>query len=196
MSKINEEKIHFTEQQTIIIKEKDYIGRILDIGGGGEGIISQLYGDKVVAIDLSEEELKEAPKNDSLKIIMDVRQLKFLDEQFDIVTSFFTFMYINNKDLNQVFKEIKRVLKPGGKLLIWGLKIPKKTERDKEIFAARLKVEFKNKSIETGYGTIWEDNEQDIDKFIEIARQNEMKVINQKQGKQYFYLELKIDGNK
>jgi len=192
MSKINEEKIHFTEQQTIIIKEKDYIGRILDIGGGGEGIISQLYGDKVVAIDLSEEELKEAPKNDSLKIIMDVRQLKFLDKQFDIVTSFFTFMYINNKDLNQVFKEIKRVLKPGGKLLIWGLKIPKKREIDKEIFAARLKVEFKNKSIETGYGTIWEDNEQDIDKFIEIARQNEMKVINQKQGKQYFYLEVKI----
>jgi len=192
MSKINEEKIHFTEKQTIIIKEKDYIGRILDIGGGGEGIISQLYGDKVVAIDLSEEELKEAPKNDSLKIIMDVRQLKFLDEQFDIVTSFFTFMYINNEDLNQVFKEIKRVLKPGGKLLIWGLKIPKKREIDKEIFAARLKVEFKNKSIETGYGTIWEDNEQDIDKFIEIARQNEMKVINQKQGKQYFYLEVKI----
>jgi|AntDeeMinimDraft_5_1070356.scaffolds.fasta_scaffold09645_2 ubiquinone/menaquinone biosynthesis C-methylase UbiE len=191
MSKINEEKIHFTEKQTIVIKEKDNVGRVLDIGGGGEGIISQLYGDKVVAIDLSEEELKEAPNNDSLKIIMDTRQLKFLDEQFDIVTSFFTFMYINNKDLNQVFKEVKRVLKPEGKFLIWDLKIPKKSEADKNIFATRLKVMFKNKSIETGYGVLWEDNEQDIDKFSELARQNELEVISQKQGEQYFYLEIK-----
>ncbi|MFO7814327.1 MAG: class I SAM-dependent methyltransferase [Halanaerobiales bacterium] len=191
MSEIDEEKIHFTEEQTIEVEEKDNVERILDIGGGGEGIISQIYEDIVVAIDLSEEELKETPSNESLKIIMDACQLKFLDEQFDTVTSFFTLMYINNKDLNQVFKEVKRVLKPGGKFLIWDLKIPEKTEKDKYIFATRLKVKFKNKSIETGYGTLWEDNEQDIDKFSDLADQNDLEVIRQRQGEQYFYLEIK-----
>lgn len=191
MSEINEEKIHFTEKQTIEIKEKENLGRILDIGGGGEGIISQVYADQVVAIDLSEEELKEVPDNESLQIIMDARQLKFLDEQFDTVTSFFTFMYINNEDLNQVFKEVKRVLKPGGKFLIWDLKINKKAEQDKEIFATRLKIKFKNKSIETGYGTLWKDNDQDIDLFIDLALQNGLEIIDQRQGEQYFYLEIK-----
>lgn len=191
MSEISDGKIHFTEKQTIELKEKGNVKRILDIGGGGEGIISQVYGEKVVAIDLSEEELKEAPTNESLKIIMDARQLNFLDEQFDTVTSFFTFMYINNKDLNQVFKEVKRVLKPGGKLLIWDLKIPKKKEEDKDIFATRLIVKFKNKSIETGYGNLWKDNEQDIKKFSELVLENDLEIINQRKGNQHFYLEIK-----
>jgi len=96
MNEISKAKIHFTEEQIIEIQEKENAKRILDIGGGGEGIISQVYGDKVVAIDISKNELNEAPKNDSLKLIMDARQLKFLDEQFDTVTSFFTFIETTN----------------------------------------------------------------------------------------------------
>ena len=38
---------------------KELIGTILDIGGGGEGVIGQLYGEQVVAIDNSQEELDE-----------------------------------------------------------------------------------------------------------------------------------------
>jgi len=99
--------------------------------------------------------------------------------------------YINNKDLKKVFKEVKRVLKPGGKFLIWGLIIPEKKKEDKDIFATRLNVKFKNISIETGYGILWEDNDQDIDRVIDLALQNELKIIEQKQEDQYFYLEIK-----
>jgi hypothetical protein len=43
-------------------------GWILDIGGGGEGIIGQLNGRQVVAIDTSREALEET-QNDALKVV-------------------------------------------------------------------------------------------------------------------------------
>lgn len=36
-------------------------GRILDIGGGGEGIIGRLYREQVIAIDCCQQELDDAP---------------------------------------------------------------------------------------------------------------------------------------
>ena len=36
-------------------------GFILDIGGGGEGIIGRVYGHQVTAIDKCQDELDEAP---------------------------------------------------------------------------------------------------------------------------------------
>ena len=44
-----------------ITLKKELTGSILDIGGGGEGIIGRLYGSRVTAIDNREEELDEAP---------------------------------------------------------------------------------------------------------------------------------------
>ncbi|TFF89622.1 MAG: methyltransferase domain-containing protein, partial [Promethearchaeota archaeon] len=66
----------------------DLNGRILDIGGGGEGVIGQLKGAQVVAIDLRADELMEAADGDYLKVIMDAKQLKFLDDYFDTITAF------------------------------------------------------------------------------------------------------------
>ena len=43
---------------TIEIKET-LTGSILDIGGGGEAVIGQIYKDRVTAIDNCEEELEE-----------------------------------------------------------------------------------------------------------------------------------------
>lgn len=45
---------------TIEIKEK-LDGSILDIGGGGEAVIGQIYKDRVTAIDNRQEELDGAP---------------------------------------------------------------------------------------------------------------------------------------
>ena len=45
----------------IINIDYDLKGSILDIGGGGEAIIGQMYGDRVTAIDNRQEELEEAP---------------------------------------------------------------------------------------------------------------------------------------
>ena len=49
-------------------------GEILDIGGGGEGIIGQLKGDLVIAIDPNSRELEEAPEG-GFKIEMNAKDL-------------------------------------------------------------------------------------------------------------------------
>ena len=60
----------------------------------GEGIIGNLNGNQVVAIDKNERELKET-QNEALKIVMDATELKFLSQSFDVCTSFFSLMYFN-----------------------------------------------------------------------------------------------------
>jgi hypothetical protein len=49
---------HMVEQQTIEIRPIKTDGFILDIGGGGEGIIGKLNGMQVVAIDKRPSELR------------------------------------------------------------------------------------------------------------------------------------------
>ncbi|MHA2041870.1 MAG: hypothetical protein ACW975_08405, partial [Candidatus Thorarchaeota archaeon] len=58
---------------------------ILDIGGGGEGIIGRLKGRQVVAIDKRRPEL-EGTSSDALKLVMDARELQFLEKSFGTVT--------------------------------------------------------------------------------------------------------------
>ena len=111
--KLIQKTVFFTELQHIDLTKVQLNGRILDIGGGGEGIIGLFAGEHVIAIDPSERELKGTP-GDCLKIIMDAKDLKFLNESFNTVTVFFTMMYINLMAHVQVFKEIYRVLKPKG----------------------------------------------------------------------------------
>ena len=48
-----------TEMQLIELSSIETDGLILDIGGGGEGVIGKLNGKQVVAIDTSERELLE-----------------------------------------------------------------------------------------------------------------------------------------
>ena len=56
-------------------------GLILDVGGGGEGVIGRLNGAQVVSVDTSAEELREAPGG-PLKLVMDARELRFLWEEY------------------------------------------------------------------------------------------------------------------
>ena len=77
-------------------------GWVLDIGGGGEGIIGILKGNQVIAIDHRKRELEETT-NEALKIVMDARELKFLDESFWTATAFFTFLYVHWEDCESIF---------------------------------------------------------------------------------------------
>ncbi len=184
---MKEEKIKMIGPFEVELKPIDTQGFILDIGGGGEGIIGKLNGKQVVAIDIKEEELLET-KNEALKIVMDARKLQFLPESFDVCTAFFTFMYIKKKDHYTVFKEIKRVLKRDGRFLLWDVVIPER-EEDYNIFAVHLKIKIKNEIIETGYGVKW-DNTQDINHFKELAKETNFDVIKEWQKDEIFYLEM------
>ena len=113
-----QEQMHRFPPQVVELGSIEADGWILALGGGGESVIGQLEGRRVVAIDISRRELEDAP-GDALKIVMDARDLQFLDETFDVAASFFTLMYIDGADHRSVFDEVHRVLRPGGRLLIW-----------------------------------------------------------------------------
>jgi len=179
-------KAHQIEQQTIEINPIETQGFILDIGGGGEGIIGKLNGEQVVAIDKRREELEET-ENPSLKIVMDATDLQFLNETFTVATSFFTMMYIPNDMKPQVFAEAYRILKEGGSFYIWDADIPKKIG-DKKYFVIPLKVVMPKEAVETGYGVHLKN--QDIEALKQLALEAGFKVREEKAQEHTFYLKL------
>jgi SAM-dependent methyltransferase len=165
-------------------------GYILDIGGGGEGVIGQLKGEQVVAIDINRRELEEAPPG-PLKIVMDGRDLKFIDESFQTATVFFTFMYIDSQDHKKVFQELHRVLAEGGRLLIWDVIFPKRTDDQKNTALFPLKITLPQKEIRTGYGVRWPEGGLGLDHFLTLAEETGFSVTTEKAEDNWFYMELK-----
>jgi SAM-dependent methyltransferase len=151
---------HFQPDEMLILpKQSIHIhdfyrgdGWILDIGGGGEGIIGMVKGRQVVSIDLSKRELEET-SNQALKVVMDATDLRFLDSSFDVVTAFFSFMYMKEEMLERALLEIFRVLKAGGELLIWDPVVALSDSPEHKIFVSRLDIELPDgRVIEAGYG--------------------------------------------
>lgn len=161
---------------------------LLDIGGGGEGVIGKLHGRRVIAIDKNIKELEETD-NDSLKIVMDATDLKFLSASFEVVTAFFTLMYINNDLHSQVFNEVHRVLRDEGRFLIWDLTIPEKFSTE-PYYGVLLKVLLPDEEVIAGYGIKWEDKEQDPEYFKDLAIRTGFKVTEEWIEGEIFFLEL------
>ena len=183
---MEEDKYYYSPKQRVVLEEPEVEGLILDIGGGGEGVIGQLMGDKVIAIDLREDELEETD-NDALKIVMDASDLRFLDKSFDMVTSFFSLMYIPDKLHQKVFQEVYRVLKEGSEFHIWEVEISEKDE-EYEAFILSLEYSIRGNVTETGFGVRW--REQDLNYYKDLAEKSGFNVINHKINGQIFHLIL------
>ena len=91
-----EERHYLYEKQVVVVEDFASTGHILDIGGGGEGIIGLLKGQDVIAIDIRRRELEEAAEG-ALKIVMDARDLQFLDGAFSTATAFFSLMCLKEE---------------------------------------------------------------------------------------------------
>jgi SAM-dependent methyltransferase len=187
--RISDVRIYFLERQEITLSGFDAPGYILDIGGGGEGVIGQLMGERVIAIDPMQAELEEAPEG-PLKIIMDACDLKFLDNTFPTVTAFFALMFMQSEEHRRAFREILRVLAPGGRFLIWDAALPTRLDPEKEVVAFRLTVHLPHKELTIGYGTRWPQQEQNLEYYSRLAEEVGFKVLRQEQQDRLFCLEL------
>jgi len=116
--------------------------KVLDIGAGTGRIVGEIerFGGEVTALDISEKMLKElAKKHSGMEMVKaDVRNMPFKDDSFD--AAFALFLIVHLKSLDEAFREVYRVLKPGGFLMLTNInqkKAPKlKTESAGEIVIA------------------------------------------------------------
>jgi SAM-dependent methyltransferase len=143
-------------------------GLVLDIGGGGEGIIGRLTGDQVVAIDRVKRELEAAPVGPP-KIVMNAGDLRFLDAGFATATAFFSLMFMPPAEHSTVFGEVFRVLAPTGRFLIWDSALPPRQDDPREILFFKLMVSLPGALVDTGYGTFWPAVAQDLAYHARLA---------------------------
>lgn len=134
----------------MIVLKPELHGTILDIGGGGEGVIGRLYGAQVIAIDNSQEELNEAP-NGFEKVLMDACCINYPNEKFDHVTFFYSLMFMNTETQRKAISEASRVLKNGGCLHIWDAEIPSAYP---EPFIVDLDIQVKSEFLHTTFGVV------------------------------------------
>jgi len=175
-----------TDKQHIDLNNIEIPGRILDIGGGGEGVISRRYGDRVVAIDKRKDELEESP-DIGLKIIMDACELKFLDGSFNNITCFYSLMYMGEGDIAKVLAEAYRVLALRGCLWIWDTNMPDQATAD--VFLVPLEVKLPGKTISSTYGISWRKG-QSLDTVSQKCVAAGFEVIESHVAGQGFFLRL------
>jgi SAM-dependent methyltransferase len=152
--RIDPARIHTYPRQSYQLADFPAEGWILDIGGGGEGVIGRLKGSQVVAIDLYAWGMKRTPSG-PLKLVMDATDLKFLDASFGTVTSFFTLMYMTPEQQSKAVAEAFRVLRPGGRLNVWEVDLPVSQDPTKDVAIFPFEFRLPRESVETGYGTFF-----------------------------------------
>ena len=171
---------------TMLSLRKELTGSILDVGGGGEGVIGRLYGPSVTIIDHCQKELDEAPCS-CPKLLMDAASLAFADASFENVTFFYSLMYMNRPVQSAALAEAVRVLKPGGRLLLWDCEIACAYP---EPFLAELDVRWAQERVCTTYGVVKSDP-QSMEDFLNLCRGNGLTLLKTETASGHFYLEFR-----
>lgn len=162
---------------------RELTGKILDVGGGGEGVIGRLYTDHVIAIDNRKEELDEAPEGFK-KMLMDATDMSFDDNTFDCVTAFYSLMFMNEKNQEKALSESARVLKEGGELHIWDCDIDSAYP---EPFCIDVVVELPDERLSVTYG-ICKQGRQSKGTIMDICTNVGLRFVAGKTDECGFYL--------
>ncbi|WP_321472640.1 class I SAM-dependent methyltransferase [uncultured Paludibaculum sp.] len=173
------------ERQPFTVPDFQAEGHILDIGGGGEGIIGRMKPRQVVAIDLYKEELLQAPPG-PLKIVMDATEMHFLDGQFNTATAFFSLMYMKPEVQRKVFAETFRVLKSGGRWLVWDACIPTAPNQNTKGPIYYFEFHLPAETVNTGYGTFWPAQAMDLAYYRSLASSSGFQVISAREQDGHF----------
>jgi len=181
---------HIVEKQEIDVSSIELKGRILDIGGGGEGVIGQINKDAVISIDLRKDELEDAPC-DTVKIVMDATDLKFIDNTFDMACAFYTFMYIRKEKHELVCAEAYRVLKSDGQFLIWDVTIPPQLPDGEDYYIVPISIKLSpEKVINTGYGISWKNHSAECDDYVKAAEKVGFKLMELNENGLSFFIRM------
>lgn len=176
-----------TDIQKISLKRLDSEGLILDIGGGGEGLVSRIEGERVCAVDIRMSEIREArihgaPAN---WIVGDGEQLSFQDSSFDMVTLWFSLGYMREWSIKRnVLEEVQRVLKKQGTVSIMASKIPGLV--DQFVFWALFTLPDGTQS-QTGYG-VRGNQGQTLERVVDLVDQLDFEVLNYEDHGEWFSL--------
>jgi len=189
-SSYTENDLHFLPDQQVAVNDFPARGLILDLGGGGEGVIGQLKSSQVVAIDISRRELQEAGPG-PIQLIMDGSLLGFREASFSTAACFFSLMYIPVRLHQRVFQEIHRVLQPGGKLYFWDMTLPAQENRDLDLplVAFRLSVNLPGQRIQTGYGTPWPSKKLGKEHYQTLAASCGLRIEHQQTSGMCFHIQ-------
>jgi ubiquinone/menaquinone biosynthesis C-methylase UbiE len=165
---------------------KELTGNILDIGGGGEGVIGRLYRNQVTAIDNRQEELDEAPAGFE-KALMDATDLKFADCSFSHATFFFTMMFMSTEEQKQSIMEAVRVLKKGGELHILDCDIASAYPKP---FCIDVEVQLPSEHVSTTYG-VGKQDQQDRQSISQMCADAGLVLVTESVGEDGYYLRFK-----
>jgi ubiquinone/menaquinone biosynthesis C-methylase UbiE len=137
-------------KQHVVIQEMPP-GSVIDIGGGGAGVIGQAGGARVVAIDRRGSEIHEARGKaaHATWMVADATRLPCKNHCLDSATAFFSCMYMSRDVTREAFREAGRALKKGGEFWIWDAHMVPRGG----VFAIRLQVDIGDqRTINTTYG--------------------------------------------
>ena len=100
-------------------KNLNHMSRILDLGCGTGDFSPCFYNFHYTGIDVEPEYIQYAKNKYNLDFrLMDGRRLRFGEETFDCITIIGVLHHLCEKSCLEIFHELKRVIKPGGIIII------------------------------------------------------------------------------
>ncbi len=174
--------------QEISLEQIQTEGLILDIGGGGEGLVSRIEGTKVCALDIRMSEIREAqihgpPAN---WFVGDGQSLCFQTRTFDVVTLWFSLGYMSDWAIKErVFEEAHRVLNEDGKVSILASNIPESCER--LIFWGHFTLPGGTVS-QTGYG-VRGGQDQTLERLVKLLENTGFKIQSQEDNDVWYKIQ-------
>ncbi len=183
------DRIKFLPEIALKLDPLEVDGLTLNLAHGGEDMIGKMIAGRVVAVNVSQKELKDVHP-DSLRIVMSPCDLKFLDASFELVTAFFAMLFIGCDQYGQMFKEAFRVLKPGGRFLFWDAVIPSRDDTGRDIIAVPVRVRMGSQVLTAGYGALWPHQAYQPDIFKQMALEAGFDIQESDQTEAYFFMDL------
>ncbi|MBD3159517.1 MAG: methyltransferase domain-containing protein [Candidatus Lokiarchaeota archaeon] len=186
--------VMYTPVQRIPLPSLPDKGLILDIGGGGEGIVSRIWRQRVCAVDIRMNKIREAhiyPVRNTNWFLSDGASLCFESRAFGAVTQWFSLAYMRTwEKKREVIREAYRTLSTDGVLSILAAKIGGQYEK----YILRVRFELPDGTIsETGYGLMGEQT-QSPEEAEEVLRDVGFSV-NHSEGGEYWFRIDAVKGN-